>query len=260
MSARHAEVRPTVASFVAPGPLAVGRATLDEDAAHHARVRRLEEGAHVTVRDGRGAVGRGRILRAAKSALEVELDAVDHVPPPPPVHVLAPVGDRERMLWLAEKSVEVGITSWRAVRWQRSRSVSPRGEGEAFVAKLRARMAQALAQSEGAWLPEVRDAADLDEVLAALPAAADRLLLDADGDALADGRTLPPPAQHGVCLALGPEGGLEADEVARCEAAGFRRLRLPGNVLRFETAGVVGAAFARGMVEAARAAAAAGYP
>lgn len=242
--------RPTIASFVAAGPLAVGTLSLDADAAHHARVRRLDAGAPVTVRDGAGAVGRGHVTRVAKGAFDVALEAVERVPPPPPVHLLAPVGDRERMLWLAEKAVEVGIASWRAVRWQRSRSVSPRGEGEAFVVKLRARMAQALAQSEGAWLPAVVDAAEPDAALGALPEGT-RLLLDGDGAEFAAelAAARPADAVDAVCLALGPEGGLEPDEVARLEAVGFRRVRLPGHVLRFETAGVVGIAFARALAE-----------
>ena len=240
------QVRPTVASFVTSRPVAVGPVTLDEDAAHHARVRRLVDGDPVAVRDGAGAVARGRIARLAKHALHVDVDAVARVEPPPPVHLLAPVGDRERMLWLAEKAVEVGVTSWRAVRWQRSRSVSPRGEGDAFVAKLRTRMAQALAQCEGAWLPDVYDAVELGDIVDRLPAGS-RLLLDGDGAAFATADVA--DAEGGVCLAVGPEGGLEADEITRCETAGFRRVRLPGNVLRFETAGVVGLAFARALAE-----------
>lgn len=253
MSAGDApQVRPTVASFVTSRPLAVGPLTLDEDAAHHARVRRLVDGDAVTVRDGAGAVAHGRLARLAKRALDVDLDAVERVEPPPPVHLLAPVGDRERMLWLAEKAVEVGVTSWRAVRWQRSRSVSPRGEGDAFVAKLRARMAQALAQCEGAWLPDVHDAVELDDVLDHLPAGV-RLLLDGDGVAFAAvNASARDGARDGVCLAVGPEGGLEANETTRCEAAGFRHVRLPGNVLRFETAGIVGVAFARALAEHAQ--------
>lgn len=254
-------VRPTVASFVATVPLAAGRLVLDEDAAHHARVRRLADGDPVTVRDGAGAVAHARIARLGKRTLDVDVAWVAHVERPAPVHVLVPAGDRDRMLWLAEKAVEIGVTSWRAVRWQRSRSVSPRGEGEAFVTKLRARMAQALAQSEGAWLPEVRDAEDLSDVLADLGPGL-RLLLDGDGATWPgrdDAAALATP-EDGVCVAVGPEGGLEPSETAGCEAAGFHRVRLPANVLRFETAGVIGIAFARALVEQARASSSASFP
>lgn len=244
-----ATVRPTVASFVTPGPFAPGRLTLGEDAAQHARVRRLAEGERVTLRDGAGGVADARVVRIDRRALDVEVTHVAHADAPPAVHLLAPVGDRDRMLWLAEKAVEIGIASWRAVRWQRSRSVSPRGEGEAFVAKLRARMAQAVAQSDGAWLPEVHDAADFADVVAALPAGA-RVVLDGEGGPISAVEA--GAVQTGVVVALGPEGGLEVEEFAACDAAGFRRVRLPGNVLRFETAGVVGVAFASAAVEASR--------
>ena len=244
--------RPTVASFVAGVPLALGPLVLGEDAAHHARVRRLADGDPVTIRDGAGTVAGGRIARVGKRMLDVDVEQLEHVAPPAPVHVLVPAGDRDRMLWLAEKAVEVGITSWRAVRWHRSRSVSPRGEGEPFVAKLRARMEQALAQSEGAWLPEAHDAAELDDVLACVPPST-RVLLDGDGAPFgsADATGPEPDAGVAVCVAVGPEGGLEPAEIASCESAGFRRVRLPGHVLRFETAGVIGIAFARALVERA---------
>lgn len=238
--------RPTVASFVADGPLgdAPGALTLGEDAAHHARVRRLAAGDAVTVRDGAGRVGEGVIATLGRARLDVELAHVRFVAPPPPVHVLAPIGDRERMLWLAEKATELGAASWRPVRWRRSASVSPRGEGEAFAAKVRARTAQALAQSEGAWLPTLHADADPAPALAALPGEGARLVLDADGAAGDVGTA------RAVVLALGPEGGLEADELTLLDAAGFRRVRLPGNVLRFETAGVVGVALARALLDA----------
>ncbi len=245
--------RPTVASFVADAPVPDGAPalTLGEDAAHHARVRRLEPGAPVTVRDGAGAVAEGAVRRVTKAALEVDVAAVRRVPRPPPVHLLAPVGDRDRMLWLAEKAVELGLASWRAVLWHRSRSVSPRGEGAAFAAKVRARMAQALAQSEGAWLPDLLP--DADPATAAAEALGLRLVLDADGGPIDGGPVDGAPAGAGapgaVTVALGPEGGLKADELALLDAAGFRRARLPGNILRFETAGVVGVAFARALVE-----------
>jgi 16S rRNA (uracil1498-N3)-methyltransferase len=242
--ARVSGARPTVATFVTDGALPEAGAVvaLGEDAAHHMRVRRMAEGEAVALRDGIGGVGEGRLARLAKARAEVQVASIRRVPPPPPVHLLVPVADRDRMLWLAEKAVELGVASWRPVVWHRSRSVSPRGEGEAFRQKVRARMVAALQQCDGAWLPTLHDEASLDAAIAAAPG--QRLVLDPDGEPLG---AMTPVGE--VSVAVGPEGGIEADELVRLDAAGFRRAALPGNILRFETAGVVGAAFARALVE-----------
>lgn len=237
--------QPTVAAFVAAEPLVANAlVTLGEDAAHHMRVRRLDVGAPLALRDGRGGAARGRLLKLAKSHAVVELGDVALVPPPPPVHLLVPVADRDRMLWLAEKSVELGVASWRPVLWRRSRSVGPRGDGPAFQQKLRTRMAAALAQCEGAWLPEPYPEATPERAAAASPAGV-RVLLDVDGVPFRDLSVDAP-----LTLAVGPEGGVERDEIAAFEAAGFVRASLPGNVLRFETAGVVALALAHAALAA----------
>ncbi|WP_148306372.1 RsmE family RNA methyltransferase [Gemmatirosa kalamazoonensis] len=230
----------TVATFFAPDPLVAGAlVTLGEDAAHHMRVRRLDVGDALALRDGAGGSAGGRLVRLAKSHAVVELGEVSHVAPPPAVHLLTPVADRDRMLWLAEKAAELGVASWRPVLWRRSRSVGPRGEGTGFQAKVRARMIAALVQSEGAWLPELYPDAPLDRAIRALPEAS-RLVLDPDGAPLDE---IAPGAP--VCVAVGPEGGIEPRELDELEAAGFHRARLPGNILRFETAAIVGVALAR---------------
>lgn len=232
--------------FFAPERLvAGGLATLGEDAAHHARVRRLEPGAAVALRDGAGRAGTGRLVRLARTHVAVELGEVAELPPPPPVHLLVPVGDRDRMLWLAEKAVEIGAASWRPVVWRRSRSVGPRGEGSAFQSKVRLRMIAALTQCGAAWLPDLHPDAPVERALAAAPAGT-RLVLHPGGDPLLDVAPDGP-----VTLAVGPEGGFEGDELARLDAAGFRRARLPGNVLRFETAGMAGLVLARALLERA---------
>jgi 16S rRNA (uracil1498-N3)-methyltransferase len=154
------------------------------------------------------------------------------------VHLLAPIGDRERMLLLAEKAVEIGVSSWRPVLWRRSRSVSPRGEGPGFSAKLRARMIAALIQSRGAWLPDLFPDALPERAAAAAPDGS-RFLLDAEGESLT-AMTLSEP----VSLAVGPEGGFEAAERALFVEAGFQLASLGAGVLRFETAGILAAGIA----------------
>ena len=221
-------------------PIAVGSTiSLGEDAAHHARVRRIDVGECVRLLDGAGAVATGTLLRVSKSTLAVEIGDVIIVEPPPAVHLLVPVADRDRMLWLGEKCAELGLTSWRPVLWRRSRSVTPRGEGSGFQRKLRARMAAALEQSGGAWLPVLYPDAKPEHAIAATPGGS-RVLLAPGGESVLGLRTAAP-----VSLALGPEGGLDDDEVEALVAAGFAPAALAGNILRFETAGIAALAIVR---------------
>jgi 16S rRNA (uracil1498-N3)-methyltransferase len=239
--------RAVVATFLAERvPEAPESADLSEDAAHHVRVRRLSPGDRVAVTDGRGRKAAGSLAVVAKNRVSVELEEAWSVPAPPTVHLLAPIGDRERMLWLAEKGVELGLTSWRPVLWRRSASVHPRGSGESFVGKVRARMISALEQSGGAWLPEVRPEVRGAELQQAIDGQGIRLLLDPTGEPL-----LRRPLAAPVTIALGPEGGLEPAEREMLVAAGFTAVSLAGNILRFETAGVAALAVVRAALAAA---------
>ncbi|HEU4566335.1 MAG TPA: RsmE family RNA methyltransferase [Gemmatimonadaceae bacterium] len=222
-----------LATFFSAEPLLPGRATaLGEEEASHARVRRLDVGSAVRLVDGRGTVAHGTLVRLAKAHAVVDVAEVREAEPLPPIHLLAPVADRDRMLWLAEKATELGVSSWRPVQWHRSRSVSPRGEGMTFQGKVRARMIGALKQSGGAWLPDIHPEAPPARALLAAPAGM-RLLLDVEGTPILS-RDLAAP----VTLALGPEGGVEPAEREALLAAGFTPVRLADSVLRFETAGV----------------------
>ena len=229
--------QPTVATFFSPDSFAAGvPLTLGEEVAHHARVTRLGVGGRIGLRDGAGGVGTGLITRISKTMVGVDVTEIHVVARGPAVHLLPPVADRERMLWLGEKAAEFGIASWRPVMWKRSKSVSPRGEGPTFQAKLKARMVSALIQSGGAWLPDIFPEATVESAVAATPAGA-RFILDreADGD---DSAGFAAP----VSIALGPEGGIERAEMEAFVDGGFRRLKLASHTLRFETAGVAGIA------------------
>ncbi len=227
--------RPGVAHFYSAEPLlSPGALVLGEDAAHHARVRRMNVGAPVTVRDGAGTTASGTLVRMAKQHLELEIESPRCPPPLPPVHLLVPVADKERMLLLAEKATELGVTTWRPVLWRRSRSVTGRGEGPMFAQKVESRMIGALLQSEGAWLPQRFMESNAERAIAALPADGTRLLLDPEGVPMLSVSMVGP-----VVIAVGPEGGFETDETDRLIDAGFKRVALAGGILRMETAAIV---------------------
>ena len=190
------------AEQIAPG----GTVSLDEDAAHHARVRRLDVGHELRLLDGNGTVGWGTLVRLAKAHMQVEVERVETVEPPPAVHMLVPVADRDRMLMLAEKCAELGAASWRPVIWRRSKSVSPRGEGMVFQSKVRARKIGALEQSGSAWLPAIYPEATVERAIAAAPRGA-HCLLDGGGDSMPATEMIAP-----LCIAVGPEGGVDPDE------------------------------------------------
>lgn len=243
-------------TFVTDDPFsAPGLLTLGEDAAHHMRVRRLETGVRVGLVDGAGMRGEGVITQLAKRHAIVSVESAEAVEPASPVHLLLPVADKDRMLWLAEKATELELTSWRPVSYRRSKNVNPRGEGPTFHQKVRSRMAAALEQSRGAYLPVLYPDATVEHAIAAVPVGA-RLVMQQGGRpmfealtpliAAARERRAPLPA---VTMAVGPEGGFEPAELEAFEAAGFVPVTLGRNILRFETAALAGLAAARAMLE-----------
>jgi 16S rRNA (uracil1498-N3)-methyltransferase len=204
---------------------------LGEDAAGHARARRVGVGDPARLLDGRGSVARAAVVAVEKRRVLLLVGAVDTVPRPTALDVIVPVADKDRMLVAAEKCAELQVTSWRPVVYARSRSVSPRGEGPRFREKVLARMRSALEQSGGAWLPELLDEAEFSEALRAVDAGTTRLVLDSRGTSLQSHIS-----KTDIALAIGPEGGLEDQELGDAHAEGWQSVALTDTVLRFETA------------------------
>jgi 16S rRNA (uracil1498-N3)-methyltransferase len=228
--------RTALATFYCEGPLVAGiPVTPSEDVRHHLRARRLDDGDAVQLSNGDGLLAAATIRARGKRDVELAISSVTRVARQPAIHLRAPVADRDRMLWLAEKATELEVATWQGVRFRRSASVTPRGEGEGFSAKMRARMVSALEQSGGAWLPPILHDADMDSTTRE-PGL--RVVLDRSGQPLASLLGGGHDSAEGVTLMVGPEGGIEDDELALLETGGWLRARLGAATLRFETAAV----------------------
>jgi 16S rRNA (uracil1498-N3)-methyltransferase len=231
--------RAPVATFFSSDALvAGGTITLSEDAAHHIRVARVAVGDCIGLRDGAGKAAVGTLVKVSRTSALVDVIETTEISRPAAIHLLAPVADRDRMLWLAEKVTELGVTSWRPLLWRRSKSVSPRGEGSMFQGKVRARMTSALIQSGGGWLPDIFPEATIERAVAAAPLGT-RLILSKDGEPIVG-----VPMKTPVTIALGPEGGMEPSERDAFLGAAFLPVKLGESTLRFETAGVAAVAIA----------------
>jgi len=251
--------RVSLPTFVTDDPFeSPGSVTLGEDAAHHMRVRRLETGVRVGLLDGAGMRGEGTLTQLAKRHAIVNIEVAMHVEAPPPVHLMLPVADKDRMLWLAEKATELELASWRPVSYRRSKNVTPRGEGPTFNLKVRSRMAAALEQSRGAWLPVIFPEATVEHAIAAR-APGVCFVLQQGGPPLFEALTpllaaarekrSSPPS---VTLAVGPEGGFEDAEMDALRNARFMPVSLGRSILRFETAALAGLSAARAMLDLVR--------
>ena len=221
-------------TFVTSEAFAAGRqVTLGQEEVHHIRVRRLDVGARVALLDGQGLRGTGHLVRVAKRNATVEVESAEQEEPRRAIHLLVPIAEKDRMLWLAEKACELGAASWRPVDFRRSKSVAARGTGTMFNQKVAARMRAAMEQSGNAWMPTGYPEASVERAIAAAPEGV-RLVLDGAGSPM----ELGDDGSASISIVVGPEGGIEDDEMEMFAKAGFAKLSLGPNILRFETAAI----------------------
>ena len=232
---------PPAATVVARGPfLAGGVVILDDDEAHHLRVRRVTDGALIRIVDGRGAVATARI-GVEGQAVVARVIATTSIGSPPLTEVLLGAGDRDRFLAAVEKATELGATRIVPVVSERAAGVASRFQA-AHVEKAMARAREAVKQCGGAWAPMVGAPVPLAEALRQHPAGALRLVADHDGG--------PMPALHEgdpVQWAIGPEGGFSDAELTQLKGAGFKPVTLGRSTLRFDTAAVAALAMTAAM-------------
>ncbi len=224
--------------FYSPEPLSPGAGIdLPEEAAHHAvRVLRMQEGDRLRLFDGRGGEWTVRLVRL-KPVPHVAMESFDPRDCEPPLHVTLvqglPSGDK--MDWVIQKSVELGVAAVQPVAARRS---VIRLSGE--KAERRARHWQGVAisaceQCGRNRLPTVAPLLDLAQYLARPPQENELRLVLAPGSTKRL-RDLPVP-RGPVTLLIGPEGGFEESESRAAQVAGFVPLGLGPRVLRTETAG-----------------------
>lgn len=211
---------------------------LPEAAANHvARVLRLGEGAPLTLFDGRGGEWSATVAHVRKNVVEARLDAFDAVEreAPLPVTLAQGLPAADKMDWIVQKGVELGVAAFRPLAARRS-VIRLSGERMARrVAHWQAVAVAACEQSRRNRVPEVATIVDLPHFLAEPPAAGElRLMLDP----AADRRLADLPRPGAVTLLVGPEGGFEEGELAAARLAGFQAIRLGPRVLRTETAGM----------------------
>jgi 16S rRNA (uracil1498-N3)-methyltransferase len=207
--------------------------------AHHvARVLRLREGAPLSVFDGAGSEFRAEIVRVAGASVTVLLGVQISLPGESPLRVtlVQGISRSERMDWTLQKATELGVHAIAPVLTARSVVRLDANQAEKKRVHWRSIVIGACEQCGRSHIPSVASPIAVRDHLANVRKEGLRLVLSpvAPGS-LAGLASMPPKVE----LLIGPEGGLEDDELVAAEKAGFMPVRLGPRVLRTETAAVV---------------------
>ena len=223
--------------------LAGATLALDEREAHYlANVLRLAHGDELVAFNGRGRERRATVAALRRRGAEIELrEELEPVPESRlDLTLLQALPKADAMDLIVQKATELGVRTVAPVFTQFSVVKLDEERSERRVEHWRRIAASACEQSGRHRPPEILPPAPLAARLAALPAEPRRIALDpqcaqrleqaASGSAAA------------AVVAVGPEGGLGAEDWRRLDAAGFGRAALGPRVLRAETAALAACA------------------
>lgn len=219
----------------------------DQAGEHVARVLRLERGAPLILFNGDGYEFDAALASLAKHAVTAEIGSVRDADRESrlPLTLAQAIARGEKMDWVLQKATELGVARIVPVMTDRTEVKLDAERAERRLAHWRGVITGACEQSGRNRLPELEAPQALDRWLETLgDRSALRLALLPEGDV-----TLRQFIQmeNGAILAVGPEGGFTANDVALLRQAGFAGLRLGPRILRTETAGIAALAALQAM-------------
>lgn len=208
-----------------------------EEATHALRVLRLKVGDEMMLMDGKGTFYHAEVTLASsnhcmytiKETLPQERQWMGNV------HLaIAPTKMMDRMEWMIEKSVEVGVDeiSFLDCQFSERRTIKlPRAEKIVIAATK---------QSRKAWITRLNEMVTFNEFIS-MPHQCRKYIAhcyeEVPRSYLFDELNKPSDTQDTLVL-VGPEGDFSIEEVRRAVANGFQSVHLGKSRLRTETAGL----------------------
>lgn len=208
---------------------------LDRAQSHYLKnVLRLKPGAAFFLFDGRAAVDFEARLLVDGRRLKAEIGAANPLTNESGLasEVIQSLGRADHTDWMVQKSTELGVSKISLFNAERTQSPLKPAQADKKLAHWHGVAISACEQCGRAIIPEIQLHTGLEQALDASSSAL-KLLLDFGGKPLIS--ALQPP-QSTVAILLGPEGGLNQQEIGLARGCGFQPVSLGARVLRFETA------------------------
>ena len=209
----------------------------EEEATHALRVLRLKAGDEMMLMDGKGNYYRAEVTLAhthhccyaIKDVLPQERQWKGSV------HLaIAPTKMMDRIEWMVEKAVEIGVDelSFLDCQFSERRIVK--------LPRIEKIVISAVKQSRKAWMPQVNEIKSFDDFINTISTEHKYIAHCYDEiprTYLFDELRLPSDTCDAVVM-IGPEGDFSIDEVRRAMDKGFKSVHLGTSRLRTETAGL----------------------
>ena len=208
----------------------------NEESEHCVRVMRHREGDVVRVTDGCGHLAEAVIVEAhpKKCLLEIRETITDNILIHNGLHLaVAPTKNADRMEWLLEKAIEIGISSLTFLQCDHSERTHINLE------RLQRLAIAALKQSQTAWLPPLKIMQFADYIQQNTATQADKFIAWCDENNQQQLVKIPRNYPEMILL-IGPEGDFSEKEIALARESGYIEVKLGDRRLRTETAGLYG--------------------
>jgi 16S rRNA (uracil1498-N3)-methyltransferase len=204
-----------------------------EESKHIAKSMRLKEGDFIWITDGRGTRATAALTHIFKDTCTAEITEriFYDISAAKKLHLaVAPTKNPDRMEWLVEKAVEIGVSQITFVICDRSE------RKHVDLNRLQRIAIAALKQSQGTWLPELKTLSFSQFITENKNINADKFILYCDDKEHAIEITNLKFQQKDAIFLIGPEGDFTPQEVFIAKESGYQQLSLGEKILRTETA------------------------
>lgn len=203
---------------------------LDKNETHHLNnVLRIQESQEVHCLNGKGYLAKGSLIKEGKK-LSVKLQTVTLIEKSFEVHAIGPLPKGKRLQLILEKFQEIGVTSYTPLITE----FTQKNSEKLHLEKSTARCIEAAKQSLNPWLIEIKPMMQFKN----LSFNNSMFILDQQGQFSLD----PLSEFKNITLLFGPEGGWSPNEFKAFEENDIYKLKCNPNVLRMETAAILGTA------------------
>ncbi len=231
------------ARFYHPAEIAIGQLVeLSIENKHHAaRVLRLKKGDPITLFNGFGGEFSAHIDTLTKSSTTVLIDSYQEIECESPLHIelAQAICVNEKMDWIIQKAVELGVTCIQPVMTHRSIVHLSDERSSKRLHHWQKIVISACEQCGRNRIPQVLPLTTLSQWLShkkTNKSPSDLYLILSTTTTQSFRNISKPPANMNLSLVIGPEGGFTQEEEAAILHTGFVPIRLGQRILRTESA------------------------